>query len=460
MEPGRPAGGASTFARPLGLRRVAKARRAFDPAAVATRHQAVLLLARVLRHHEPLDDAFARSARQGDLAGLPERDRAFVRAAAATALRRLGEIEHLLARFLATPLPAKSGIAREILIVGAAQILFMRVPAHAAIDIAVEMARNDRDARHFAGLVNAVLRRLSEAGIEPDTLHLNTPAWLWRRWCANYGEPIAHAIAARHAEDPPLDITLKAEPTGWAEKLGGIVLPTGTLRIISPRGRIEDLPGYASGDWWVQDAAAALPARLIGDPAGSTVLDLCAAPGGKTAQLAAAGAQVTALDQSQARLERLQENLARLRLTAGIVVADAAEYRAPAPFDAVLLDAPCTSTGTVRRNPDIPHLKSESDLARLVPLQARMLDNATSLVRPGGLIVYCTCSLEPEEGEEQIDRLLARTTGLARIPVEASEVGGAGHLITPAGDLRTLPSHHLGAGAGLDGFFAARLRRS
>lgn len=463
MAGGRAACRGDASARPLGLRwtaEVAKAGRIVDPAAVATRHQAVLLIAQVLRRRDNLDEAFGRAASQGDLARLSERDRAFVRALVATGLRRLGQIDHLLGRLLATPLPAKSGFAREILIIGAAQILFMRVPAHAAIDTAVEMARNDRQARHFAGLVNAVLRRLGEAGIEPDTLHLNTPTWLWRRWSANYGESAAQAIALSHADDPPLDITPKANAPGWAERLGGVLLPTGTVRIVLPAGRVEDLPGYASGDWWVQDAAAALPARLIGDPAGWRILDLCAAPGGKTAQLAAAGARVTALDQSQVRLERLRANLARLRLTAAIVVADAAKYQAPEPFDAVLLDAPCTSTGTLRRNPDIPHLKSASDLAQLVPLQARMLDNAISLVRPGGLLVYCTCSLEPEEGEEQIDRLLARTSSLARIPVEPSEVGGAGHLITPAGDIRTLPCHRLGAGDGLDGFFAARLRRS
>jgi 16S rRNA (cytosine967-C5)-methyltransferase len=334
----------------------------------------------------------------------------------------------------------------------------MRVPAHAAIDIAVELARKDRDARHFAGLINAVLRRMSEAGLDAETdratLHLNTPAWLWRRWCAHYGEEAAGEIAARHAEDPPLDITVKSDGQGWAAALGGDVLPTGTIRIAAPKGRIEELPGYGSGDWWVQDAAAALPARLLGDVAGLRILDLCAAPGGKTAQLAAAGARVTALDQSEGRLERLKENLARLHLAAEIVVADAARYQSPEAFDAVLLDAPCSATGIVRRNPDIPHLKSDADLARLAPLQAGMLDNALTLLRPGGLVVYCTCSLEPEEGVGQIAGLLERTTGVIRVPIEPAEIGGAGHLITPEGDLRTLPSH------GLDGFFAARLRRA
>jgi 16S rRNA (cytosine967-C5)-methyltransferase len=446
---------------------VAKARRqgrpASDPAAIDTRQQAVHLLRRVLRRREPFDDAFGRSVRDGGLAGLSERDRAFVRAAVATALRRLGQIEHLLARFLAKPLPVKSGPARDILIVAAAQILFMRVPAHAAIDTAVEMARRDRDARHFAGLVNAVLRRLAEAGLDAetdrDTLHLNTPAWLWQRWCAHYGEAAALAIAERHTEDPPLDITVKEDPQGWAEALDGSVLPTGTVRIVAPKGRIEDLAGYGAGAWWVQDAAAALPVRLIGDPAGQRVLDLCAAPGGKTAQLAAAGARVTALDQSATRLQRLKENLARLRLSADIVVADAAQYQAGDPYDAVLLDAPCLATGTLRRHPDIAHLKSRSDLAPLAALQARMLDNAISLVKPGGLLVYCTCSLEPEEGEDQVARLLERTPGLSRLPVVPSEVGDADHLITAAGELRTLPAHDLGAASGLDGFFATRLRR-
>jgi 16S rRNA (cytosine967-C5)-methyltransferase len=440
-----------------------QARPASDLAAIETRREAVRLIARVLRRGEPLDEAFAHSARQGGLADMPERDRAFVRAVVATGLRRLGQIEHVLAQYLARPLPEKSGPARDILIVAAAQILFMRVPAHAAINCAVEVACGERDARHFSGLINAVLRRMAEAGLDAETdratLHLNAPAWLWRRWCARYGEDTAYAIAERHVEDPPLDITVKYDRQTWAETLGGDVLPTGTVRIASPKGRIEELPGYEAGAWWVQDAAAALPARLIASPAGLHILDLCAAPGGKTAQLAAAGAHVTALDQSPARLERLKDNLARLHLTADIVVADAARFQSGGPYDAVLLDAPCTATGIIRRNPDIPHLKTEGDVARLSRLQAAMLDNAVQLVKPGGLVVYCTCSLEPEEGEQQVERLLAQTANIVRIPIEPSEIGGAGHLITADGDLRTLPAHHLGCAAGLDGFFAARLQR-
>lgn len=420
-------------------------------------------MARVLRHRQPFDEAFAASAREGRPAGLPERDRALVRAIVATALRRFGQIERLIARYVPKPLPNRSGKAREILLVGAAQALFMRVPPHAAVDTAVEIARDDREARHFAGLINAVLRRIAEAGLdagaERETLPLNTPAWLWRRWSEAYGEAAARQIAEAHAEEPPLDLSVKNDPQGWTDRLGGMALPTATVRIASPKGRIEELPGYRDGGWWVQDAAAALPARLLGDVRGLKVADLCAAPGGKTAQLAAAGALVTAVDRSAARLERLKENLARLALKADLVVADAAEFAAARPFDAVLLDAPCSATGIVRRNPDIPHLKTEADVAALAEVQKPMLDNAVRLVRPGGLIVYCTCSLEPEEGEGQAGALLARDPSLTRVPIEPAEVGGAGHLINLNGDLRTLPFHALGPAKGLDGFFAARLRR-
>lgn len=434
-----------------------------DINALEARRQAVDLIAQVLRRRRPFDEAFAASARDGKLASLPERDRALVRAIAATALRRLGQIERHTARYLPKPLPKRSGKAREILLVGAAQVLFMRIPPHAAVDTAVAIARADREARHFAGLINAVLRRIGEAGLdareEQETVPLNTPAWLMRRWTEAYGEAAARKIAEAHAEEPPLDLSVKDNPQAWAERLGGMALPTGTVRIAAPRGRIEDLPGYGEGGWWVQDAAAALPARLLGDVRGLKVADLCAAPGGKTAQLALAGALVTAVDRSAQRLERLQENLSRLALRADPVVADATEFAAAQPFDAVLLDAPCSATGIIRRNPDIPYLKTEADIAALAEVQKRMLDHAAGLVRPGGLIVYCTCSLEPEEGEDQIRALLARDQRLARVPIEPAEVGGAGHLINRDGDLRTLPFHALGAAKGLDGFFAGRLRR-
>jgi 16S rRNA (cytosine967-C5)-methyltransferase len=244
----------------------------------------------------------------------------------------------------------------------------------------------------------------------------------------------------------------------WCDRLGATLLPTGSLRLPLD-GLIESLPGFAEGAWWVQDAAAALPARLLGDVAAKRVIDLCAAPGGKTAQLVQAGAEVTAVDRSPARNKRLHENLARLDLAAQIVVADAAEWTHDA-FDAVLLDAPCTATGTIRRHPDIAWLKQEQDITTLTALQDRLLRRATSLLKPGGTLVYCTCSLEPEEGELAIARLLAGESALRRAPIMGSEVAGRAELITPAGDLRTLPCHLPHADprmAGMDGFFAARL---
>ncbi len=287
---------------------------------------------------------------------------------------------------------------------------------------------------------------------EQDASKLNTPEWLWLRWVRHYGEDTAKRIAAAHREEPLLDLSVKADAAGWAERLSGSLLPWGTARL-SAKGRIEDIEGYDEGGWWVQDAAAALPALLLGDVKGLRVADLCAAPGGKTAQLAARGAQVTAVDISGPRLRRLQENLARLNLKAGTLQANASEWSVPEPFDAVLLDAPCSATGTIRRNPDIPYLKSEADIAALAAVQARLLKHAPSLLKPGGHLVYATCSLEPEEGEEQIRALLAERDDIALAPIQADDVGIPPEAITPQGMLRTLPFH----AGGMDGFFAARL---
>jgi 16S rRNA (cytosine967-C5)-methyltransferase len=238
------------------------------------------------------------------------------------------------------------------------------------------------------------------------------------------------------------------------------VLPTGTVRTVA-QGRISLLPGFSESAWWVQDAAAALPARLFGDLRGKRVADLCAAPGGKTMQLAHAGAQVTAVDRSDARLNRLRDNLSRLGLQAETVAADATEWSAE-PFDAVLLDAPCSSTGTIRRHPDVPWIKSEADITALISLQQRLLNHAATLVKPGGTLVYCVCSLEPEEGVDQVTAFLQREPTLRRAPIAASEIGGLSELLTPAGDLRSLPSHLSAEDprlSGLDGFYAARLER-
>jgi 16S rRNA (cytosine967-C5)-methyltransferase len=429
------------------------------------RRMAVRVLTSVLADGHSLDEVLER-LNSGVLASFAVRDRGFVRAIASTTLRRLGQIDACLAAFMDKPLPKGAGPAREILRSAAAQLLFMDAKPHAVIDLAVRLAAEDRRARAFKAVVNAVLRRVAEKGpaviAAQDAAALDVPAWLWRRWCDHYGEATTRAIAAMHVEEPALDLTVKADPGRWAEALGGRVLPNGSVRIPAG-GRIEAHEGFAAGDWWVQDAAASLPARLLGDVAGRRVLDLCAAPGGKTAQLVAAGAVVTAVDRSPQRVARLEGNLARLGLAATTVVADAVDFTAGDPYDAILLDAPCTATGTIRRHPDIPWLKSPDAIAELATAQGRLLRHAVDLLAPGGCLVYCTCSLEPEEGEEQIARLIADGAAVERAPIDPAEVGAPAEAATPAGDLRTLPCHWPDPDlrlAGLDGFFIARLRRS
>ena len=372
---------------------------------LAARQIAAGIVGGVLRQRRALDELLEQSG-QG---ALPERDRALVRTIVATVLRRLGTLRHLLAALLEKGMPKSAPVVEDILLIGAAQILFLDVPDHASVDLSVRLAQADRHASHYSGLINAVLRKLARDGkarlAAIDTTLLDTPNWLAQRWIANYGETAASAIAKAHTQEPALDLTVKSEPRAWAAKLGGRVLDTGTVRIIAS-GPIPQLPGYDEGAWWVQDAAAALPAKLLGDVRGKTVADLCAAPGGKTAQLAMAGAYVTAVDRSAPRLERVRQNLARLQLNATIIQADASVWRG-GPFDAVLVDAPCSSTGTIRRHPDIPWLKSEIDLKKLVALQARLLDHAVTLLKPGGTLVYSTCSLEPEENREVINTILA-----------------------------------------------------
>ncbi len=428
---------------------------------VTARRLAAEVLIQVLHRRRPLDEALDHSTLP-DLKALAERDRALLRMVVATALRRLGTIRALLGRFLERGLPENTPRIEAALIVGAAQILFLEVPDHAAVDLSVRLARAESGGR-YAGLVNAVLRRMVREGrtaLEGLDPALDTPAWLYERWTRAYGAATARAIAAAHRVEPALDLSVKADAESWAARLGGRLLPTGSLRV-EAHGPVTALPGYAEGAWWVQDAAASLPARLLGEVNGLRVADLCAAPGGKTAQLAAAGARVTAIDRSPARLKRLAENLSRLKLAAELVAADVAEWHAE-PFDAVLFDAPCTATGTIRRHPDIPWLRRLEDVIALAAVQARLLDRATELVRPGGLLVYATCSLEPEENEAQIDSLFARRLDFERVPIRPAEVGGVNDFVNAAGDLRTLPCHLPAPQprlSGCDGFYAARLRR-
>ncbi len=423
----------------------------------SARGVALELLSEVLEKKRPLDELL--DGNRG-LAALEPRDRAFAYLMTATVLRRLGQIDALIAHALARPLPAKAATTQNLLRLGTAQLLFLKVPAHAAVGETVELAEA-MNWGGFKGLINAVLRRLGAEGealiAAQDAARLNTPDWLWQSWSRAYGEAVARGIAAACLEEPPLDLTVKANAEGWAAELEAELLPTGTLRRRTG-GDVRALPGFAEGAWWVQDAAAALPARMLGDVAGKRVLDLCAAPGGKTAQLALAGAKVTALERSAHRLRRLAENLARLRLSAELVAADVELWRPEEPADAVLLDAPCTATGAIRRHPDIRHLKTPADVTRMAAEQDRLLKAALAMVRPGGLLVYAVCSLELEEGPARIAALMGASAPLRRRPLEASEVNGLKELVTPEGDLRTLPCH-LAERGGLDGFYACRLER-
>ena len=437
-----------------------------DEPGLATRRFAVDILSNVLDDGRPLDQVLDHRASMPTWRALEPADRSLVRAIVSTTLRRLGLVDDALKQMMKRPLPNKALRVRQILRVGAAQLLFMGIPDHAAVSLATELADRDRETRPWKALVNGVLRSLARSRDEvlaaQDATRLVTPLWLWRDWSETWGEEAARAFAAAHMVEPALDLTVKSDAAGWAEKLGGMVLPTGSVRLV-PHGAITEMAGFEDGEWWIQDAAAALPARLLGDVAGKAVADLCAAPGGKTAQLAAAGAKVTAVDLSPHRLDRLKQNLGRLRLTnVETLAADLETWTPKTPFDAVLLDAPCSATGTLRRNPDVGRLKKAAQVEELAELQHRLAARAAAWVKPGGLLVYCTCSLQKAEGEDQIARFLAEHPGFERVPVTAAEIGGLETAITPEGDLRTRPDMLANDDprlAGLDGFFAARLRR-
>jgi 16S rRNA (cytosine967-C5)-methyltransferase len=371
------------------------------------------------------------------------------------ALRRLGPIDRALdAKLNRAPPDA----VRNILRLGAAQALVMGVAPHAAVGASVDLAAADPKTRGFKGLVNAVLRGLLREPPSLDDPEALAPAWLLARWRANLGEAEARAVASLIAEEPATDLSPKDEATAaeLAEALEAEVLPGPSLRT-ARRGDLSAWPGFAEGRWWVQDASAAVPARLLGVRSGETVLDLCAAPGGKTLQLAAAGGQVTAVDKSAGRLKRVDENLARTGLSAETVVADAAEWRDDRRFDAVLLDAPCSATGTFRRHPDVLWAARPGDIASLAAVQSRLLDAAARRVKPGGRVVYCVCSLEPEEGEGQVQGFLARNPGFALAPIAEGEGGSPAASLRPDGTLRVLPHHRTG---GTDGFYIARFGRA
>jgi len=423
------------------------------------RRAALALLESVTQRHRALEEALdalpmhgrphrirgAGETRPG--AALEARDKAAGHRIAAMVLRRAGSLDAVLEPYLRRePPPA----VRNALRIGAAELLLLATPAHAAVGNAVDLVPPA-----FAGLVNAILRKLAAAGpalLEGiDGERLDTPPWLWASWHAAYGAAV-RAIAHAHRQEAPLDLSLKP---GAIPPPGGVLLPTGSWRY--PAGtRVTDLPGYATGDFWVQDAAAALPARLLGPRPGERIADLGAAPGGKTAQIASAGARVTAIERDPRRIQRLTQNLARLRLDATLIEADLQQFEPAERFDAVLLDAPCSATGTMRRHPDLPFLKRPQDIPGFVQAQAAMLKKAASLVSPGGRLVFATCSLQPEEGEGHL--ATAATLGLVLDPVLPAELPGLPEAVSATGTVRTRPDFWPAFG-GIDGFFIARFRR-
>jgi 16S rRNA (cytosine967-C5)-methyltransferase len=436
---------------------------------LVARRCAMLAIDDLLIRSLPLDETLDRILSGPDGKMLSDRDRGLARAIAMAATRRLGTIGEALMKRLEKGLPDHSGRLESILVAGVAQLLYLDVPDHAAVDLSVRLVQADPEARRFIKLANGLLRTIArERDVilsNDDPLNRDTPEWLAEKWIKAYGEEDAKKIAAANMQEASVDITVKKDAPGWAERLDAVILSTGSLRL-KGRTNVVSLPGYVDGEWWVQDAAAALPAMLLDPKPGETIADLCAAPGGKTAQLAAAGATVTAIDRSSKRLERLSENMTRLRFSVESIAIDAMIYSG-GPFDAILLDAPCTATGTIRRHPDVLWTKEAPDLQKLAALQARLLKKAIGMLKPGGRLVYCTCSLEPEEGESQIAELLAMDDRVKRSPFGKEEMSWLGpelaRVINGQGELRTLPymlPNEDPRLQGIDGFFAARLVRT
>ncbi len=425
---------------------------------IAARQVAYALLNEIFIRRRSFDEALAGSHK---FEKLPSRDRAFVRLLVATVLKRVRQMDDVLLHLLHEPLTAlKPASLINIFRLGIAQFVFLKTPLHAAVNTTVALAEAEGIA-HQKPLVNAVMRRLTREGFpemdDRDAGKFNTPEWLWAQWMKDYGVETALEIAAANFNEAALDISVKSNPEHWAERLDATLLPTGFLRKTGG-GFIPDMPGFADGEWWIQNAASALPAKLFGDLKGKTVIDLCAAPGGKTAQLAAAGARVIAVDRSPERVKRLKENMERLHFEIETVVADGAVWLPTEPADAVLLDAPCTATGTIRHQPDVLHLKEPKDQEKLVALQRRLLLNAVNMLKPGGTLVYCTCSLQKAEGEAQVDWLLAQNLPLKLSPVAPEEIQGIAEMVTERGEIRALPCHWKDSG-GIDGFFIARFIR-
>lgn len=429
------------------------------------RQVATKLLAAVVDRQTSLDGMLDADNGNPGYRALNEADRALVRAMLNTALRHLPRIQVIIDSLVETPLPEGARALYHVLTVAAAQILYLDVPDHSAVDLAVEQARSDPRSRRFANLVNAVLRRLAREKGPHLTATSGVPVvpgWFFDRLVQVYGDDHAHQIADSLLAPAAIDLTVKSDPQSWAARLGGKVLPTGSVRLAAFAGRIPDLDGFADGEWWVQDAAAAIPAKLFPALAGQSVADLCAAPGGKTAQLALAGAKVTALDQNANRLNRLKANLERLGLSATTVETNLLDFRPDDLFNAVLLDAPCSSTGTIRRHPDVLWTKGPPDITKLAQLQEKLLRHALTLVRPRGHLVFSNCSLDPLEGEEVTARVLAENPGWSRVAIDPARWPGLEEAISPLGEFRATPAMLPGdvvTAGGLDGFYAVLLQR-
>lgn len=416
-----------------------------------------LFLSRVIDEHRSLESLWSDSS----FCSLPLRDQSLVRAILHTALRHRGELADALLRFMDRKPPSRAPHLLHTLHISAAQILFMDIPDHSAIDLAVSDLRSDSRTERFAGFGNAVLRRVSESKSDilskdiDERVRLNCPDWFWRHLRKDYGKDRALLILRSHLESSDLHIVVKSDIDSWSARLGGEILFGDVLRV--PKTDVSTLSGYDSGEWWIQDAAATLPVCLFGDVRGKRVLDLCCAPGGKTIQLAHRGADVVSLDISASRLTRLYENLRRVNLEAQIVESDLFTYRPKELYDFVLLDSPCSSTGTIRRHPDIPWTKGEDDIIGLSTLQKEMIIAALSMVKVGGILVFSNCSLCRVEGEHILSDLLHRPD-IEIVPIVPSDIFHFDSFINGQGALRTFPSPS-GFGLSLDGFFAARLRR-
>lgn len=429
-----------------------------DKPGLEVRAAAVKILSAVLEKKTSLDGMLDNEHGNPAYVALSGADRALLRAIVNSALRHLPRIDAALDSLLDSPLPQGAKSLHHIFVVAIAQMIYLDVPDHSAVDLAVEQASRDSRTKRFVKLVNAILRRL---GREKDAVreYMDSvsviPEWYFKRLVKDYGKETAQAIADAQLMPSAIDVTVKSDPALWAEKLGGELMPNGSIRLATFEGSVANLEGFEAGEWWVQDFSAALPVQLMGDISGKTVLDTCAAPGGKTAQLVSAGAKVTALEQSASRLKRLKQNMTRLGLDVEMVETSMQKFQPEALYDVVLLDAPCSSTGTLRKHPDVLWTKGVSDIEKLASVQDAMLRHALTMVKPGGFVVFSNCSADKIEGEAVVNNLIRERNDIKRLPFSREEWPVLADAISDDGDLRTTADMF----GGVDGFYAARLQK-